>query len=288
MKGVLQNIDPALDKVSSLLMPGEQTEVIGFGAPLDSEGRPTLSIDEVNQLIIDHLSHGERLAKSFLRKWRISLQSAQITSVVGIALSEAANRFDPTRGVNFKTFFFYHLKGLLVKDIKKMIDSDRMLANNTDENGGGDPYYGEVSEDDSWPSSSVDRQTPERLVFRRQMMRLCWRACAQLDELEQEVLIRHFVHEESMTDIADALNYSRCHISRVKTLALTKLGEMMRRLRVDGDIEDGDAAEPVRANVVDAVFSKNKQYSGGRGRKSAYTQETRFNSLVEYLTELME
>lgn len=263
--------------------------LVGFGPSLDEEGQPLMSKEEVNDLIVAHLSHGERLAKSFLRKWRMSMPGGYISSVVGLALTEAANRFDPNRGVNFKTFFFYHLKGTLVKEVRRMIDSDKMVQYNNED--GAIPEYITNEVELEWPVESIDRHTPEHLVQRRQLTRLCFRACSQLDELEQDILVRHFVLEQSMTDVAKELGYSRCHISRVKSFALTKLDRVMRQLHVNGyadeeiPLEEIDASRPC---IVDQVLSKQKTYSGGRGRRSTYSKESRFNQLVEYLADMIE
>lgn len=267
----------------------EASSIAGYGPPLDAEGNPVLSNEEVTRLIIDHMLHGERLAKSFLRRWRMSLPSSYITSVVGLSLTEAANRFDPSRGVNFKTFFFYHLKGILVKEVRKEIDSERSIQYNCEDGSIPDHMFEETS--DSWPVSAVDRYTPERLVQRRQLMRIVWKACSRLDELEQEVLLRHYIQEQSMTDIAKELGYSRCHISRVKSFALVKLEKAIRQLNIHSSSDEPDTEEEelptMRPTIVDAVLKK-KNYSGGRGRRNMPNKEAKFMSLVEYITDVMD
>jgi RNA polymerase sigma factor (sigma-70 family) len=262
--------------------------LVGFGPPVDANGQALMTKEEINDLIVRHLSHGERLAKSFLRKWRMSMPNGYIASVVGLALTEAANRFDPKRGVNFKTFFFYHLKGTLVKEVRRIIDSDKMVQYNNED--GVVPDHIASESDAQWSTESEDRQTPERMVQRRQLAKLCFRACSQLDELEQDILARHFVFEQSMTDIANELGYSRCHISRVKSMALMKLERLLRQAQVSsfaGEASSLNELTPIRPAVVEQMFGNHKSYSGGRGRRSSYTQEARFNQLVEYLADVM-
>ncbi len=286
MKCAIDSLDTEISDLDFQVDNG--AAIAGFGPSLDGGGRPLLSEPEITKLIIDHMIHGERLAKSFLRKWRIALPGGQITSVVGIALTEAANRFDPNRGVNFKTFFFYHLKGMLVKEVRRSIDSERMVQYNMDD--GSIPEYAADETSEGWPGATIDRHTPERLVQRRQLMRFVWKACAQLDDLEQEVLLRHYVQEQSMTDIATELGYSRCHISRVKSFALVRLEKMIRQLNIHSSSEETIEEEDktaVRPAIVDAVFKK-KNYSGGRGRRSTTSKEAKFQSLVEYITDVMD
>lgn len=273
---------------------GEDNEIanqalIGFGPPIDSDGRALLSELEIKDLIVSHMVHGERLAKSFLRRWRVVMPNSHVTSVVGISLTEAANRFDPTRGVNFKTFFFYHLKGMLAKELRRSSNSEKMIQHNG-EDGSVPDYVGTEDEGDGgdWLSNSCEQRSPERLFQKRQLMRFVWSACEQLDDLEQEVLVRHYVQEQSMTDIAGDLGYSRCHISRVKSFALVRLEKTIRHLNIRSSSDDvvEERNTCMRPAIIDAIF-KRKSYSGGRGRRPSSAKEMKFRSLVEYITDMM-
>ena len=82
-----------------------------------------LNAEERKVLILEHRVSARRMAKSILRKWRASLHLDDLYSVVDTALCEAALRFDPERGVQFVSFLFYHLHGLLVKTITRERDA---------------------------------------------------------------------------------------------------------------------------------------------------------------------
>lgn len=243
--------------------------------------------NEISELIVNHIEHGERLAKSFLRRWRIRLSSGQILSVVGLALCEAAHRFEKERGVCFKTFLFYHLKGVLVKELRRMLDGERSVQHNGEMEDGCSFRADEIVIE-SWPMNSIDRNTPEKEVNRRELTRLCWQACVSLDELEQEILVRHFVFEESLTDIAEELGYSRCHLSRVKTVALGKLEKNMKELRIESAA--GETLDPEEdASPADLVLSKQRSrtYSGGRGRRAMSEADVRSKVLAAYFTDVI-
>ena len=87
-----------------------------------------LSRKGIDSLIIEHRDHGRRLAWSFLSGWRIRMPQDDVVSIVGAALCEAANRFDPGREVAFKTFFFYHLRGMLLKEVSRMVKQKSLMS----------------------------------------------------------------------------------------------------------------------------------------------------------------
>lgn len=240
---------------------------------------PLLSPEAVSELIISHMALGERLARSFLNRWRVRMHPSDITSVIGVALCEAANRFDPERGVTFKTFFFYHLRGMLIKDITRVVEDRRVcmalpdletgeVAPNTE------PLPGQ------WMSKLIEKSTPEQLLHQRQVSRICWKACSQLDELEQEVIVRHFLFDQSLIDIADELGYCRCHISRVKSRSLAFLHKQLRQL-VPGMvayISDPENSEPAAEPETERT-----RYTGGRGRRKTEKKEKKNIEIIEKL-----
>ncbi len=230
---------------------------IALEAPAPAEFKK-LSPEKMEALILDHRDHGRRLAWSFLTTWRIRMKQDEVLSIVGAALCEAANRFDETRGVAFKTFFFYHLRGMLLKEISRMIHEQRVLqffphSMLVEGNTGDQSLYSGP------PIVPVEQNNPERLIEKKQIAKITWDACAQLDELEQEVIIRHFVHDQSLIDIAEELQYCRCHISRVKSRGLAKLQRSLKKA-----LNRSDAPVEVSPELLETA---RRSYTGGRGRR---------------------
>jgi len=220
-----------------------------------------LSPEKMEAIVLEHRDHGRRLAWSFLTTWRIRMKQDEVISIVGAALCEAANRFDETRGVAFKTFFFYHLRGMLLKEISRMIHEQRVLQ-----------FYphtvlNEGSTSDNMlyagpPVVPVEQNNPERLIEKKEIAELTWSACAQLDELEQEVIVRHFIHDQPLIDIANELKYCRCHISRVKSRGLAKLQRYLKNR-----FGNTEQYEIERLTVEARAAMKGRNYTGGRGRR---------------------
>ncbi len=216
-----------------------------------------LTESERNQLIEENIDLGYRLAWKFLHHWRIRLFEDEVRSIVGLALCEAALRFNRDFKTSFRTFLFYHLRGCLLKEISdkiKQSHSRRSLVAALIE--GDDDRKAVETEDLSF----VERFTPEAALQEKQTSKVCWEATQQLDELEQQVLLRHFVEEDSLNQIAENLGYCRCHISRVKHKALEKMERMLRPVVQPEETEAQKAAAMSRLTEL-------RRYTGGRGRR---------------------
>src|SRR5690349_7137351 len=94
---------------------------VGEGAEVEEEERGS-SLEgeaEISKLILDHRENGRKLARSILRRWRVRMPAEEIDSIVDLSLCEAARRYSSERGASFMTFFFYHLRGHLVRSVAR-------------------------------------------------------------------------------------------------------------------------------------------------------------------------
>jgi len=193
-----------------------------------------LSDEEIVELVLDHRENGRKLARSLLRRWRARMNPEEVDSIVDLALCEAAKRFDPSNGASFMTFYFYHLRGCLVRSVSKAVHNNNVLLA-FEQNAESDiSDWAGVGEDDfqsHLPECAAfglhEIEGPEKLLMKKEAIERCRVACKDLDELEREVIIRSFGHDETLVDIAESLGYSRCHISRVKKRALEQLAVLL-------------------------------------------------------------
>lgn len=241
----------------------------------EAQGRtPYMSRDEMETVVLEHREHGARLAWSFLKEWRIRLPADEVISVVGAALCQAAYNFDPSRGVAFKTFLYYHLRGMLIKEITQMLQDRKMYEAAVE-----DPSASAATIDQLthsvWPFRLVESNTPEKSYEKNEVSNICWTACAQLDPLEQEIVIRQFVNDETLIDIAKDLEYCRCHISRVKSRAIKKMREFLGAKEFSSP-ELGEV-------MLKQERAKRKDYSGGRGRRKANREKSDLQALYSLL-----
>ncbi len=250
-----------------------------------SKAAKQLTKAERNQLIIDHQVDGQKIAWKLLNRWRIKLNKDDVTSIVGIALCEAALRFDPSYETSFRTFFFYHLRGVLIKEISRAINDRNVMANGRiPGEADSEAYAGYLAMQSS--ANLIERKTPEQIYEQRQLTELCRTAIAQLDNLEQEVIVRYYVLDQSIVRIAEELGYCRCHLSRVKNRALKRLGKHLAAVQPGakplGSLRKLQGKPAKMRLPKKRSKKKSASYTGGRGRRKGAEQLG-----LEHLEELL-
>jgi len=195
----------------------------------------------IEELIIDHRENGRKLARSFLRRWRVRMPLEEVDSIVDLTLCEAAARYDKSKGASFMTFFYYHLRGQMVRAVEGAAQQSTIIVNFSQTS---DLDVTEWAQQEFALNSMVISEsicpensggsTPEHAVIRKQSIEKCVRACEQLDELEKEIISRSYAKDEALVDIARSLGYSRCHISRVKKRAMIRLREILEVQGLEG------------------------------------------------------
>ena len=182
-------------------------------------------------LILDHRENGRKLARSILRKWRVHMPGEEVDSIVDLALCESAQRFSPKKGASFMTFFFYHLRGHLVRAVARATQNSAIINGPKSEEWCGDEHLEFASNYGAYLDNEIynqrDNETPEQLIIRREKIQVCREAINKLDTLEKMVLDKSYAEDEALVDIAKSLGYSRCHISRVKKGALIRLKSVL-------------------------------------------------------------
>jgi RNA polymerase sigma factor (sigma-70 family) len=217
-----------------------------------------LTREQFESLIIEHIDFARRISWKLLNRWRITLCEDEVQSISAAALCEAASRFDLKRGVSFRTFLFYHLRGALLKEIARAVNDAKAVALDLVP---ADQMERAPSRDVIEFAVVCQNPTPEEQLIASQLSSLCRKACAELDALERDVLFRHFGLEQSVVQIAKELGYCRCHISRIKTQVLDRLQRTIHQ-RCE------KVVEPRSLPNEDAMRSR---YTGGRGRRKRAT-----------------
>ncbi|MCC6220777.1 MAG: hypothetical protein IT291_06015 [Deltaproteobacteria bacterium] len=233
------------------------------------------STEYINDLILTHRENGRKLARSLLRRWRARMNPQEVDSLVDLTLCETAKRFSLEHGASFMTFFYYHLRGYLVRAIASAVNSGSFIASSGEGANGESPERLSVGKNyyyflpDEIGSGSYDNEGPECLLIRKENINLCRNACAQLDSLEQEVIVRSFEKEEALVDIARSLGYSRCHISRVKKRALERLTALLDKesIRPKSKTEKSNGLATRAAATVRQKGSRRSRRSNIRSRQ---------------------
>src|ERR1700747_1039075 len=75
---------------------------------------------DVTRLIEAHVPYAHALAAEVMRKLPPDLERKDIQGWAELGLVEAANAFDASRGVQFKTFAYYRIRGAIYDGLRKM------------------------------------------------------------------------------------------------------------------------------------------------------------------------
>lgn len=194
----------------------------------------SLSREERDDLVLKYRVRARKLARSLLRRWNIYLDLESVDSVVDLSLCEAVIRFDPEKGAGFMTFMYYHLRGNLMRLITDSVQRTGVLEGRhavSQQQESGDKEEAFLGADDIIAAlHSGGHPSPDDLLAHKQLFKLSLEACSKLDALGQQVIKRFYFFGEPITDIAISMGYSRSHVSRVKTRALTILQEELNAL----------------------------------------------------------
>jgi RNA polymerase sigma factor (sigma-70 family) len=180
----------------------------------------------------------------------------EIDSIVDLALCEAAKRYSPERGASFMTFYFYHLRGHLVRSVARAAQASNVFLAFGQSAGTDTSEWRYVSSEALWGNApehlvfgQTDIETPENAVLRKEKIEECRQAVRQLDDLEKEIILRSFGGEQALVDIAKTLGYSRCHISRVKKSALSRLKNIIGEQTAPEQVENTKPLERKRGSA---------------------------------------
>jgi RNA polymerase sigma factor (sigma-70 family) len=205
----------------------------------------------------------------------------EVDSLVDLSLCEAVKRFDPLKGASFMTFLFYHLKGNLVRAVASAAAASSLpvrLAEFgeafSDEFDAESPIaHGMNAVEIAEAVTSQDSPLPDEALWKKQLNDCSSLACGKLDELEREIIKRIFVHEQQIIDIAAALGYSRCHISRVKKKALDTLHDELRVVMNQDDYAPLADEEVESEQELHSRIANRKEIHRRRPRSSAHRDE---------------
>ncbi len=251
------------------------------GAATESD-EGELSAEEIQSLILNHRENGRKLARSFLRRWRARLSLEEVDSIVDLTLCEAAKRYRPQRGASFMTFVFYHLRGYLVRAVANAANSNNIFFQLARQNGVEVEEIRDSSEaafrafvPDCASFGLRETECPETLLMRKEQAEVCRQACAELDDLEKEVLTRSFADDQPLVDIARSLGYSRCHISRVKKKALERLEGVILKSTDQRKISDDLSRAPSERLATRVAVSLRSVSLSKRGSITAKQRRAR-------------
>ena len=216
---------------------------------------------DVQRLIESYQDYAHAIAAEVCRKLPPQVDRGDLEGAADLGLVEAAQAFDPSRGVLFKTFAYYRIRGAVYDALRKMGWFSKslyqqykfeMAANEyskdyseaTPASGDLEQEYDEIknftgsvlscyllSLDDltQEPSESSDK-SPERLAQVKQEQERLRAAMARLPEKNRQIIRWYYFEEKSLEEIGKQLGMSKSWMCRVHAKSV----EMLRDLFVAG------------------------------------------------------
>lgn len=221
------------------------------------------SAREIERLIEEHLGLVDALARKILRGLPSHVDVDDLVSFGRIGLVQSAQRFDPARGVLFKTFAYYRIRGAIYDGIRKMawfaeapagrvtfeaaageILGEEAERAGADAGGPGlEQMIGEAREMaatlvtarmlslDATPISVPDTSKGPAEIREAGQLASLIRSCVhKLDEKEQSVVTDYYFHHLTLEEAGAKLGLSKSWTCRVHARALKRLQQLALEL----------------------------------------------------------
>jgi RNA polymerase sigma factor for flagellar operon FliA len=211
-----------------------------------------------DELVLNHLEYVRQICGTLAKRlpaW-VDLQNLQSAGVVG--LIEAAQNYEESRGVAFKTFSYPRIRGAIVDEIRRNSPLSQKVMNQVTQIWAAietiEPpatteliarktglTITEVEEGlaaarvispqslDDQGHPGLDGETPESQLENQERIRLLADAIEQLPERDRLVVTMYYLEELRLKEIGVILGVSESRVSRILTRAELALRESVRR-----------------------------------------------------------
>ena len=233
---------------------------------------PASPAAERDALIEQHRSYVRALAVKVMQTLPVSVDLGDLIAYGEIGLVEAAERYDPRRGVGFPTFAHYRIKGAIHDGLREMgyytrsstvrvrwvaNAHDIVQAAADDEQPSAANSAATVDDEIAATQSLIDALIPVYLlslgsdtvpevadqnafstekVEQHELIRLALDAVRELSEDEQNLIHALYFKHVSMTELASQMGITKSWISRLHARAIKHLRERLRERGVyEGD-----------------------------------------------------
>jgi RNA polymerase sigma factor for flagellar operon FliA len=214
-----------------------------------------------DQLIVEHLSLVRHLVGKLAAELPTGVDLENLESAGVLGLVEAAHRFDPERGTQFKTYAYTRIRGAVLDELRRnsplpqhMLQQmarvrqayEELVPPVTTQALAVATGLSEAEIADclaafrmtrliSWDECGEpigtrldDPQRPDLLAEKEEQKQLLTEALNALDERERLIVTLYYLEDLRLKEIGEVLRLSESRISRLLNSALFHLGEYMR------------------------------------------------------------
>jgi len=215
-------------------------------------------------LIEQHRSYARALAVRVMKSLPVPVDLNDLVGYGEVGLVEAAERFDPRRGVSFPTFAHYRIKGAIHDGLREMgyysrssgvrvrwasHANDLLRAATDDEQHSAQGSSSSVDDEIATAQSLIDALIPVYLlslgsdavpeivdpkalsmeeIEERELVGIVLGLLRQLSEDEQRLIQSLYFKHTSMTELAAQLGITKSWISRLHARAIAHLRDLLR------------------------------------------------------------
>ncbi len=219
--------------------------------------KPSLKPD-LNRLIETYRSYAHALAAEVLRTLPPTVDKDDVRGAAELGLVEAANSFDPSRGVLFKTFAYYRIRGAVYDALRKMgwfrkestklqfeASANEYMKDYTTGATSHDPSPTNPLEElnqisgsvltsfmlslESLPQESFEQagRSPEESYSDNEQMDKLHKSLARLPAKNREVLEQYYFQDQTLEDIGSRLGLSKSWVCRLHAKSLDMLRQIL-------------------------------------------------------------
>jgi RNA polymerase sigma factor for flagellar operon FliA len=217
------------------------------------------------RLVETFRSYAYAISAEVLRKYP-AVDRDDIIGAAELGLVEAANNFDPNRGVLFKTFAYYRIRGAIYDGLRKMGWFSSDTARLRFESGANELLkdYSDGTSDASSPEATVQElqdlttsvvncyflsltsltvelpetggKSAEEDCIAGEMREKLREALAKLPQKNREVLEAYYFRDETLESIAQRLGLSKSWLSRLHAKSLEMLRAVLEQAGIAGAV----------------------------------------------------
>jgi RNA polymerase sigma factor for flagellar operon FliA len=250
-------------------------------ATIAPEFLPT-SDSEIEALVRTHMSIVGGLVREFLSRVPSHVRGDELASAGALALVMSARNFDPSRGVPFGRFAAIRIRGAMADELRAMDWGSRAIRVKAREVEsvrtrltvalGRTPRHDELAAASGISERAIDAgdldvrrasllslealldgafdplpsrgEGPEALLLKREQLGYLRDAIEELPDRPRTVVLRYYIEQRQMSEIALELGVSESRVSQLRSEALVILRDGMRSQ--DGSRHRGDPSASVR------------------------------------------
>ncbi|MBV8070014.1 MAG: sigma-70 family RNA polymerase sigma factor [Acidobacteriaceae bacterium] len=204
----------------------------------------------MTNLIESHISYAHAVAAELLARFPAYVDRQDVRAAAEYGLVQAANAYDPSKGVAFTTFAYYRIRGAVFDLLRETLKANRFeaaaneyMTDYSAGEGAGEHSYAEVKNvaagivasyflslgNPSAQPPAVGTEPPLESLLRQEQQKGIRDALKALPEKNRKVLEAYYFEDLTLEEIGKRLGVSKSWVSRMHARGLEMLRPAVER-----------------------------------------------------------